>query len=49
MPCAAVVRPLAPGTYDKVRQDKVQDGSAEAQLKTAHLTSDPSALPPLLR
>ncbi|MCA1825965.1 MAG: GH3 auxin-responsive promoter family protein, partial [Myxococcales bacterium] len=44
-----VVRALAPGTYDKVRQGKVQDGSAEAQLKTAHLTSDPNALPPLLR
>jgi len=40
---------LVPGSYQRVRQAKVQDGSAEAQLKTAHLTPDPSALPAPLR
>lgn len=47
MPLA--LRALARGTYDRVRQSKVQDGSAEAQLKTAHLTADPSTLHPALR
>lgn len=43
------LRQLAPGTYDRVRQGKVLDGSAEAQLKTAHLVADPASLPPDLR
>jgi hypothetical protein len=40
---------LAPGSYDRVRQERVRDGSAEAQLKIAHLTSDASALAPQLK
>jgi hypothetical protein len=43
------VKAIAPGSYQRVRQQKVQDGSAEAQLKTAHLTADPLSLPPDLR
>ena len=39
------IRQLAAGTYERVRQAKVADGSAEAQLKTAHLVSDAAALP----
>jgi hypothetical protein len=39
---------LPPGTYDRVRQRKVEAGSAEAQLKTAHLQSDRAALAPEL-
>lgn len=46
---ALVVRPLAQGTYARVRQAKVQDGSAEAQLKTAHLVGDVASLAPELR
>ena len=42
------LRQLAPGTYDRVRQGKVADGSAEAQLKTAHLGAARSALPSAL-
>jgi hypothetical protein len=41
--------PLAPGTYERVRQTKVADGSAEAQLKTAHLVADASILPAEIR
>jgi hypothetical protein len=40
---------LAQGTYNGVRQSRVQDGSAEAQLKTAHLVGDINALPEQLR
>ena len=40
---------LAPGTYARIRQAKVRDGSAEAQLKTAHLVAEASALPGELR
>lgn len=40
-----VLRALPPGTYARIRQARVQDGSAEAQLKTAHLVADPAALP----
>jgi len=36
---------LAPGSYDRVRQARVGEGSAEAQLKTAHLVADPATLP----
>jgi hypothetical protein len=43
------LRRLSPGSYHGVRQVKVQDGSAEAQLKVAHLTPDPSTLPEPLR
>jgi hypothetical protein len=43
------LRRLPPGSYHGVRQTKVQDGSAEAQLKVAHLTPDPSSLPEALR
>jgi hypothetical protein len=43
------LKPIAPGSYHAVRQRKVQDGSAEAQLKTAHLTPDADTLPPELR
>ncbi len=39
------LKPLARGTYAAIRQSRVGDGSAEAQLKTAHLVSDPAALP----
>jgi GH3 auxin-responsive promoter len=42
------LRRLAKGTYDRVRQEKVRDGSAEAQLKIAHLIADPNSLPPAL-
>jgi hypothetical protein len=42
---ALELKPLPPGTYAKVRQMRVGDGSAEAQLKTAHLVADPAALP----
>ncbi len=34
-------RPLAAGTYDRVRAAKVAAGAAEAQLKIAHLQSEP--------
>lgn len=33
--------PLAPGTYDDVRAAEVAAGAAEAQLKIAHLQSEP--------
>jgi hypothetical protein len=36
---------LARGTYATFRQQRVGDGSAEAQLKTAHLVADPASLP----
>ena len=36
---------LTPGSYDAFRQAKVTGGSAEGQLKTAHLVADASALP----
>lgn len=36
---------LPAGTYERVRQQRVGEGSAEAQLKTAHLVSDPASLP----
>ncbi|MBL8952387.1 MAG: GH3 auxin-responsive promoter family protein [Myxococcaceae bacterium] len=36
---------LTPGSYDRVRQARVGEGSAEAQLKTAHLVADPASLP----
>jgi hypothetical protein len=42
------IRQIAAGTYDRVRQAKVADGSAEAQLKTAHLVDDAGKLPPEL-
>lgn len=41
--------PIARGSYDRVRQEKVADGTAEAQLKTAHLVADAASLPPELR
>ncbi len=44
-----VLKHLEAGTYARVRQAKVEDGSAEAQLKTAHLVADAGALPPELR
>lgn len=40
---------LPAGTYDRMRQAKVRAGSAEAQLKIAHLVTDPESLPPELR
>ena len=43
------IRPLPVGTYEQIRQAKVADGSAEAQLKTAHLVSGPEALPAAVR
>ena len=43
------LRALPRGTYARIRQSRVQDGSAEAQLKTAHLVADVAALPPELR
>src|SRR5207247_1624343 len=43
------IQALPQGTYDRVRQAKVADGSAEAQLKTAHLVSDVAALPEAIR
>ena len=39
------VQVLPPGSYDAFRQARVSEGSAEAQLKTAHLVADPAALP----
>jgi hypothetical protein len=39
------VRCVPPGSYDAYRQQKMREGSAEAQLKTAHLVADVSALP----
>jgi hypothetical protein len=39
------VRCLPPGSYDAYRQQRMREGSAEAQLKTAHLVADVSALP----
>jgi hypothetical protein len=39
---------LLPGTYDRVRRRKVDGGSAEAQLKTAHLVADRASLAPEL-
>ncbi|HUS67319.1 MAG TPA: GH3 auxin-responsive promoter family protein [Kofleriaceae bacterium] len=44
-----VLHRLPAGSYQRVRQSKVKDGSAEAQLKTAHLVSDANGLPPELR
>ncbi len=51
---AKQLRPLAlkqipAGSYQRVRQRKVGDGSAEAQLKTAHLVADAASLPAELR
>jgi hypothetical protein len=46
---ALALRALPRGTYARIRQSKVLDGSAEAQLKTAHLVADVAALPPELR
>ena len=43
------IRALAPGTYERVRQRKVADGSAEAQLKTAHLVERAELLPEEVR
>lgn len=43
------LRLLPAGTYDKVRQARVADGSAEAQLKTAHLVGDAAQLPAPIR
>lgn len=40
---------LAAGSYARVRQERVRDGSAEAQLKIAHLTAEAAALAPQLR
>jgi len=37
------------GTYQRVRETRVRDGSAEAQLKVAHLVSDMGQLAPELR
>ncbi|MBK7864535.1 MAG: GH3 auxin-responsive promoter family protein [Archangiaceae bacterium] len=39
------LKALAQGTYATFRQQRVGDGSAEAQLKIAHLVSDPASLP----
>ena len=36
---------LTPGSYDAFRQARVTGGSAEGQLKTAHLVSDATGLP----
>src|SRR5260221_626638 len=44
-----VLKHLEAGTYARVPPAKVEDGSAEAQLKTAHLVADAGALPPELR
>jgi hypothetical protein len=38
---------LAPGSYDAWRQVRVKEGSAEAQLKVAHLVADASQVPTL--
>jgi hypothetical protein len=46
---AVSLKVLAQGSYDRVRQSRVQDGSAEAQLKTAHLVADAATLPEFLR
>jgi hypothetical protein len=43
------IRSLPAGTYNRVRQSKIADGSAEAQLKTAHLVSDAASLPEAIR
>jgi len=40
---------VAPGGYDRVRQEKVAAGAAEAQLKVAHLIADAASLPAPLR
>lgn len=40
---------VAPGSYDRVRQERVAAGAAEAQLKVANLVADRAALPPPLR
>lgn len=42
-PLELEVLPL--GTYARIRQERVGEGSAEAQLKTAHLVADPASLP----
>jgi hypothetical protein len=44
----ALVR-VPPGSYDRVRQEKVAAGAAEAQLKVANLIPDPTSLPAPLR
>jgi hypothetical protein len=46
---ALQIRALPAGTYERVRQARVLDGSAEAQLKTAHLVDDARALPDAVR
>lgn len=38
---------LPPGSYDAWRQARVKEGSAEAQLKVAHLVSDAAQVPRL--
>ena len=43
------LRLIPVGRYEEVRQARVADGSAEAQLKTAHLTADANSLPEPLR
>jgi hypothetical protein len=43
------LRRIPVGRYEEVRQSRVADGSAEAQLKTAHLTADVATLPEPLR
>ncbi len=43
------LRLLEPGSYDAHRQLQVAAGSAESQLKTAHLVTDASMLPPARR
>lgn len=43
------IQVLPAGTYAAVRQAKVAEGSAEAQLKTAHLVSDAGELPEAIR
>jgi hypothetical protein len=45
----ATLRILPAGTYDAHRQERVRDGSAEAQLKIAHLVADAATLPFLAR
>ena len=46
---ALAIKQIPAGSYQRVRQRKVGDGSAEAQLKTAHLVADAATLPPELR
>lgn len=45
----AAIRAVASGTYHSYRQSRLGDGTAEAQLKTAHLVADVSALPEAMR